>query len=140
MLSASDSFIEYLADGLSPFEVYWWRAGDIENHAGVLKQDALNVKILGFWGDGSTEMCLISLDLLGSTERVALENVKKLRDLLIELQFIPERDFTDPDNPVFTGRSISWDGRRVKFINVRTPAGARYSHYNATFPLTYARE
>ena len=140
MLSASDSFIEYLADNLSPFEVFWWRPGDIEAHAGVVKQNAVNVKILGFWGDGNTEMCLISLDVLGPDERTALEHVKDLRDLLIALQTIPERDFSDPDNPAFTGRSISWDGRRVRFISVRTPSGARYSHYNATFPLTYTRD
>lgn len=140
MLTATDSFIQYLASELTPFEVFWWRRGDIEGHAGFLKQDALNVQVLGFWEDGSVEMCLVSLDLLAKTERTALTNLKKVRDALIQAQYVPERDFTDPAAPVFTGRNISWDARKVKFISVRTPAGARYAHYNATFPLIYTRE
>ncbi len=140
MLSASDSFIEYLATELDPLEVYWWRKGDIENNAGVLKQDALNVQVLGFWEDGSVEMCLISLDLLGTNDRDLLTNLKALRDTLLAAQYVPERDFSDEDNPVFTGRNISWDARKVRFLSVRTPAGARYAHYNATFPLIYTRE
>lgn len=140
MLSASDSFIEHLANELSPWPVFWWRKGDIENHAGFLKQDALNVSLLGFWEDESMEMCLVSLDLLASDERTALENLKILRDALIEVQYVPERDFTDPAFPQYTHRNITWDARKVRFISVRTPAGARYAHYNATFPLVYTRE
>ena len=140
MLNASDSFIEYLATELSPLPVFWWRKGDIENHAGFLKQDALNVSILGFWEDGSAEMCLISLDLLNSNDRDLLTDLKTLRDALLAVQFVPERDFSDENNPVYTGRNISWDARKVRFLSVRTPAGARYAHYNATFPLVYTRE
>lgn len=139
MLSASDSFLEYLATELDPLEVYWWRKGDIENHGGYLKQDALNVQILGFWEDGSTEMCLVSLDLLASSDRDALTNLKTVRDVLMASQYVPERDFSGA-TPVFTGRQISWDARKVRFLSVRTPAGARYAHYNATFPLIYTRE
>jgi hypothetical protein len=140
MLTASDTFLEYMAAQLAPFEVFWWRKGDIDNHAGYLKQNALNISVLGFWEDGSTEMCLVSLDLLASDERTALSQLKTLRDALLAVQFVPERDFADPDNPVFTGRNVTWEARKVKFISVRTPAGARYAHYNATFPLTYVRE
>jgi hypothetical protein len=140
MLSASDSFIEYLANELSPLQVYWWRKGDIESHAGFLKQDALNVSLLGFWEDDTMEMCLISLDLLASDERTALTNLQLLRDALLAVQFVQERDFSDPAAPRYTRRNITWDARKVRFISVRTPAGARYAHYNATFPLVYTRE
>jgi hypothetical protein len=140
MLNASDSFIQYLATELSPLPVYWWRAGDIEGHAGFLKQDALNVKLMGFWEDGSIEMCLVSLDLLGSNERELLANLKTLRDALLSAQYVAERDFTNVASPVETGRNISWEARKVRFISVRTPSGARYAHYNATFPLVYTRE
>jgi len=140
MLSASDSFIEYLASSLSPLQVFWWRKGDIEDHSGFLKQDALNVTILGFWEQGSEEMCLISLDLLAQDDRLALTNLKTVRDVLLAVQFVPERDFTNPASPVFTGRNILWEARKVRFLSVRTPSGARYAHYNATFPLIYTRE
>jgi hypothetical protein len=140
MLSASDTFVEYLSTETSPLDVFWWRKGDVDTHSGFLKQDALNVSILGFWEDGSEEMCLVSLDLLAADDRAALTSLKTVRDALIGTQFVPERDFSNPDAPRFTGRNISWDARRIKFISVRTPAGARYAHYNATFPLSYTRE
>lgn len=141
MLSASDSFIEYLASELSavPVPVFWWRKGDIEGHSGFLKQDALNVTILGFWEDGSEEMCLISLDLLAKDDRLALTNLKEVRDVLLAVQFVPERDFSTTP-PTWTRRNVTWEARKVRFLSVRTPAGARYAHYNATFPLIYTRE
>lgn len=141
MLSATDSFIEYLSAELADasVSVYWWRQGNGEEHSGFLKQDALNVKILGFWEDGSEETCLISLDLLNKDERTALAHLKQVRDVLLAVQFVPERDFTTGVGQ-YTGRNITWDARKVRFLSVRTPAGARYAHYNATFPLVYTRE
>lgn len=140
MLTATDSFIQYLATNLSPIPVYWWRQSDFTEHAGFLKQDALNVQVLGFYEDGSGEHCLVSLDLLGSDERVVLGRLQTIRNVLTNEQFTPELDFTDPDNPVATGRDISWAASQINFLNVRTPQGATYVHYNATFPLLHTRE
>lgn len=141
MLTATDSFIDFLSDELSGAPpVYWWRQTAVDEHAGFLKQDALNVQLLGFFEDGSAETCLVSLDLLASDERQAMAWLKTIRNLLIDCQVIPEMDYTDPDSPVTTGRSVSWYGRQIEFINVRTPRGVRYVHYNATFPLLYVRE
>ena len=140
MLTATDSFIEYLAGELSPFEVFWWRKGDVDTHSGYLKQDALNVTLLGFWEDGTEERCLVSLDLLAKDDRTALTHLQTVRDALIQEQTIPEWDYTDPNAPVLTGRNVSWDARTIRFISVRTPNGTRYAHYNATFPLIHTRE
>jgi hypothetical protein len=140
MLTATDTLIEYLASELSPLQVFWWRKGDVDTHSGYLKQDALNVTLLGFWEAGSEERCLVSLDLLAKDDRTALTSLKEVRDVLLKEQTIPERDYTDPNNPTLTGRNVSWEGREIRFISVRTPSGARYAHYNATFPLIHTRE
>ena len=141
MLTATDSFIQYLATQLDGIvSVYWWRQDAQDEHAGFLKQDALNVQYLGFYEDGSIERCLVSLDILGSNERTVIGQLKAVRDVLLQEQFTAELDWTNPGSPVLTGRSISWAGQQLRFINVRTPQGARYSHYNCSFPLTYTRE
>ena len=141
MLTATDSFIEYLSDNLSgDVQVYWWRQSAEDEHAGLLKQNALNVTFLGFYEDGSLEHILTSLDLLASDERQAMTWLKLVRDLLIEEQVIPELDHEFFEFPVDPQRAVSWDGREVNFLNVRTPRGTRYVHYNATFPLTHPRQ
>lgn len=140
MLNVTDTFIEFLAAELiDVVQVYWWRQSAVDEHAGLLKQDALNVQFLGFYEQGSLEYCLTSLDLLGSDERVVLGQLLQLRDVLQQREMAPEYDYTLTISPVPTGRQISWDPKRIKFINVRTPKGATYSHYNCTFPLLYAR-
>lgn len=141
MLTATDSFIEYLSSGLSNDpKVYWWRQSAYEEHSGLLQHNAVNVQYLGFFEEGSVEYCLTSLDLLADDERQALTWLKKVRDLLVELQTIPEMDYSNPSSPVETGRSVAWDGQFLRFHNVRTPRGALYVHYNATFPIYYTRE
>lgn len=141
MLTATDSFIEYLAAELTPLPVIWVRQTANKENAGTLNVDALNVRILGFWEDGEIERGLVSLDLLGSDERTTLANLKLLRDVLIQKQFTPELDYSlFPDVPQPTGRAVSWEAKTIRFLNVRTPSGARYVHYNATFPLVYTRE
>ena len=140
MLTASDSFLEYLAFELPDIPVYWWRQSAYDEHAGLLKQNALNFQILGFFESGSAEYCLASLDLLGTDERTVLTQLQTVRDLLIATQFTPEYDYTNPDNPAPTGRMISWEVKKVRFLNIRTPNGARYMHYNCPLPLLYTRE
>lgn len=141
MLTASDSFIQFLDTNLAGDPaVHWRRHSAVDEQAVILKQDALNVSLLGFYEEDSLEMCLVSLDLLATDERVALRWLKLVRDLLVGGQIITERDHTNPAVPVPTGRKVSWTGRRINFLNIRTPRGSRYVHYNATFPLLYARE
>ena len=141
MLTATDSFIQYLASGLSGIvSVHWRRQDASDENASMLRLDALNVQYLGFFEDGSIEQALVSLDLLGSDERTVLGQLRDLRDLLLSVQMVQERDFTDPLLPLPTGRTVSWDGRETNFLSVRVPRGQRYVHYNATFPLKYTRE
>lgn len=140
MLTATDSFIEFLDSSLDGEpEVYWWRQTAVDEHAGLLKLNALNVSILGFYGDGSTEMALVSLDLLADDERKLLTWLRTVRDLLRDTQIVLEFDYTGSPAPVATGRTLSWDGNYVRFLSVRAPRGTRYTHYNATFPLLYSR-
>jgi hypothetical protein len=141
MLSATDSFIQYLSDELAgTVSVHWQRQTAIDESAGLPKLNHLNVQSLGFFEDDSLEYCLISLDLLGDDERTVGTQLKAIRDVLIQEQVIPELDYTLPASPIPTGRSVSWEGRAIRFLSVRTPKGQRYVHYNATFPLTHSRE
>ncbi len=140
MLLATDTFIEYLAENLGGIPVHWRHQTPNDENADSFKQGALNVKVLGYFQDGSLEYALVSLDLLGSDERTVLGQLTAVRDLLIQEQVTPEYDYANPDNPFPTGLAVSWDGDTVRFLNVRTPQGTRYVHFNATFPLTHARE
>jgi hypothetical protein len=141
MLSATDSFIQYLSDELNgTVPVHWRRQTVVDESAGLLKLNHLNVQGLGFFEDDSLEYCLVSLDLLGDDERTVAAQLKAIRDVLILEQIIPELDYTIPASPISTGRSVSWEGRAIRFLSVRTPKGQRYVHYNATFPLTHSRD
>lgn len=140
MLSAFDSFIRYLADNLLTVPVHWRRHTPSDENASLLKLNYLNVQNLGFFEDDSLEYCLVSLDLLGDDERVVTGQLKEIRDLLIAEQIIPELDYSNPGSPLPVNGSVSWEGRRIRFLNVRTPKGSRYVHFNATFPLIHIRE
>jgi hypothetical protein len=141
MLTVTDSFIKYLSTGLENNPpVHWRRQDPNDENADMFRHGYLNVKSLGFFEEGSVEHCLISLDLLGSNERVVLAQVQATRDLLLSEQIISEFDYTIPSIPTDTGRSVSWDAREIRFINVRVPTGQRYVHFNATFPVTHTRE
>ena len=140
MLTATDSFIEYLASNLNDDPtVYWWRQSAGDEHAGLLKQNSLNVTFLGFFQDGSAEYILTSLDLLAADERQAMRWLELVRDLLIAEQVIPELDYAASALPVVPQRAVSWDGDEIQFLSIRTPRGTRYVHYNATFPLLHTR-
>lgn len=141
MLAATDSFIEYLYAELgADVPVYWWRQTAVDEHGGLLKLNALNVQILGFFEQGSIEYCLVSLDLLGTDERRVLGQLQIVRDLLFYTQVIPELDYSYPAIPYHTGRAVGWTASTTKFQSIRVPSGARYVHYNATFPLITTRE
>jgi hypothetical protein len=141
MLHATDTLIEYLAANLTGIvPVHWVRQTPNDENAGVMQQDALNVRALGFWEVGSLEKPLVSLDLLGSDERTVMTQLQAIRDVLIQEQTIPEKDYSDPVDPELTGKSVFWEGMDLRFIKVRTPKGSRYVHYNCTFPITHTRE
>lgn len=140
MLTATDSFVEYLAANVTSVPIHWRRQTAIDENATLPRMDALNVQFLGFFEEGSSEFCLVSLDLLGVEERTVLAQLKEVRDVLLAAQITPELDYTNPSLPAATGRAVSWEGREIRFLNVRVPKGARYVHYNATFPLLHVRE
>lgn len=141
MLLATDSFIQYLSDELaSVVPVHWRRMTPSDENSDALRMDTLNVQFLGFFQDGNSEHCLVSLDLLGSDERTVLGQLKAVRDVLIQEQIVEELDYSNPGSPIPTGLAVHWDGRDIRFLNVRTPKGQRYVHYNATFPLSHVRE
>lgn len=138
MLSATDSFIQYLSAGLS-VPVYFVRASADDATSSVLKMDALNVSILRISEISTPEDILVSLDLLGTDLRMALGQAKTLRDKLIEQQYTPELDFeSDPVNgtPV-AGHYVYWEGRYVEFHIIRNEP--RYVHLNCTFKLHHVR-
>jgi hypothetical protein len=141
MLTATDSFLQYLDENLDGVPVHWLRIDPNDENSDAMQMDALNVRFLGFWQDGTTEDCLVSLDLLSTNERTALGWLAEVRDLLVAVQFAPEWDYvSNPLNPQQTSRGISWDGNKIRFLSVRVPRGQRYVHYNCTFPVTHARE
>ena len=140
MISALDSFIQYLSTKLaSNPSVKWVRVTSVDPTSGELQMDSLNVSVLGFREEGSSELPLVSLDILGSDERQVHGWAKRVRDVLLEQQYTPELDYeTNPAAPVATGRVVSWDGRAVVFTTVRT--ASRTIHINATFPLLHVRQ
>lgn len=138
MLSATDSFIQYLSAGLDPLAVYFVRATSSDSLSSVLKMDALNIYILNAQESGSAERLMVSLDLLGTDVRAVLANAKLVRDKLIEQQYTEERDYdADPVNGVDLGRCVYWNGRTINFQMVRNEA--HYVHLNATFSLSHVR-
>lgn len=141
MISASDSFIQYLnvALGGDP-PVAWIRATSLDPTSSDMQMDALNVSILTFSEKGTPEDVLVSLDLIGSDERMVLGWTKTLRTLLMEQQYTPELDYeaNGGASPVATGYMVSWHARDIDFQIVRSQA--RYVHVNATFPITHVRE
>lgn len=140
MLSATDSFIEYLNTGLAGTPpIAWLRASTDDAASAQLQMDTLNVSVLGYYQHGRLEMPLVSLDLIGSDERTVMRWTKTLRDLLIEQQYIPEIDYeTDPLNPTPVGHSVYWDAADIDFRIVQS--GSRYVHMNATFELFHVRQ
>lgn len=140
MISATDSFVKYLANsfGDNP-PVHWLRKTAEDPSAHLFQLNTLNVSILTFTEDGSEEEALISLDILADDERQAWGWAKIVRDKLIEQQYTPELDYeANPASPVSLGRLVSWDGREVSFQNVRTDK--RTVHLNATFVICHVRQ
>lgn len=138
MLSATDSFIQYLSTGLAPLRVYFVQATSTETLSQQLKMDALNVYILGALQQGSAERILVSLDILSTEARTALANAKIVRDKLIEQQYTEERDYdADPVSGVDLHRCVSWNGRSINFQIVRNEP--HYVHVNATFSISHVR-
>jgi hypothetical protein len=139
MLSATDSFIQYLSTGLaSNPPVAWVRQTADDPTSNELKLDTLNVAVLGFQQSGSLELPLVSLDIIGSDQRQVYDWARRVRNLLLEQQYAPELDYeANPAAPVATGRMVFWDRDDVDFKVVRN--GSRTVHLNATFQLSHAR-
>ena len=139
MISAFDSFISYLNTELAGTPpVNWVRVDDANTEPDVLKENALNLSILGFEEEGSCEEILVSLDLIAYNERTAFQWAKKVRDVLLQQQFCPERDYeTAPDTPTSLGRNVSWRGDDVMFSVIQT--AHRFVHLNATFHISHTR-
>lgn len=150
MLSATDSFIEYLNTGLGGDPpVNWVRGTAMEESASVFASNALNLMVLGTRQDGSMEEITVSLDLMGTEIRQTNRWVGKIVALLLRAQLTPEFDYEpDPESPTPTGRFISWDGDDVDFALIAArpwrknePTGfeGTFVHYNATFPIRHTR-
>lgn len=140
MISATDSFIQYLSAGLAGNPpVSWVHFTPDDATSADLKMDSLNISVLGFFEKGSTELPLISLDIITADERQGYIWVKATRDLLLERQYTPELDYqANPSSPVATGRCVYWDGRDIDFKVVRS--STRTIHLNATFQLYHVRQ
>jgi hypothetical protein len=139
MLTATDSFIDYLQTGLAGSPVVHWVHVDPNDPASnVLQQDALNVTILSGVRDRSIEKALISLDLLGSDERQVMTWLASVLSLLSETQVISEMryDVTPLTPTPVAGKAVSWDGLNIRFMAI--PADAHYLHLNSTFPISHA--
>lgn len=140
MISLTDSFIQYLSANLSAPPVAYVRATENDPTSSDLQMNTLNVSILSFQEDGSSETALISLDIVGSDERTVFDWAKAVRDLLLSVQYTPELDFeASPGSPASTGRMVSWDARSISFHLVRKTVD-RNVHLNATFPISHVRQ
>lgn len=140
MLSATDTFIQYLSAGLNDQpKVAWMRETSTDPATSQLQMDTLNVSILGFQQDGRVECPLVSLDLLGSDERTVIRWVQAVRDLLFDRQYITEIDYdTSPLTPRPLGRAVYWDAAAIDFKVIA--ASPRAVHMNATFELYHVRQ
>jgi hypothetical protein len=140
MISATDSFIQYLASNLAGAPpVAWIRQTATDPTSNDMKIDTLNVTVLGFQEEGSMERPLVSLDIIATDQRQAFVWAKAIRDLLNSQQYTPELDYAaNPAAPVATGRSVFWDRDDINFHVVRN--APRTVHLNATFQLSHARQ
>jgi hypothetical protein len=139
MISATDSFLQYLSTQLagSP-PVHWLRRDASDPTAHLLQHGYLNVSALSYHEDGTPEEILVSLDIIASSERQAWQWAKIVRDKLIEKQYTPELDYeADPESPVPLGRNVSWNGREVDFDLIRSDM--HNVHLNATFNICHVR-
>lgn len=140
MLSATDSFIQYLSTGLAgSVPVAWNRATSTDPATSEFQMGALNVSILGYYQSGRLEMPLVSLDLIGSDERTVLRQAKLVRDLLLDQQYIPEIDYdTVPATPSAVGHCVYWNAAEIDFKIISS--SARSIHLNATFEILHVRQ
>lgn len=139
MLSATDTFIQYLSAGLAGNPaVHWIHADENDANANLPQVNALNVTVLRVQRSSSVEIALMSLDLMGTNERQLLGWLDTIMTLLTDRQVIPELQYEpDPANPTpVVGKAVSWDGLDVKFVAI--PADTHYLHLNATFPISHA--
>ena len=138
MLSATDTFIEYLSTGLAGvIAVHWVHFDANDATSNLLHEDALNVTILGVQRDGSEILALISLDILGHDERASLTALQATLGLLAQEQTIQELSYADnPASPTpVAGKHVFWEGRDIKFKAIPVE---NYLHYNATFPIRHS--
>lgn len=140
MLTATDSFLQYLSTRLAGVPpVAWVRASSEDAATAELQMDTLNVSILGVYQMGRLEQALVSLDLVGSDERTVLQLTQTIRDVLLEQQYIPEVDYSpDPDNPTAVGHFVYWNGAEIAFRIIAS--SQRAVHVNATFELSHVRQ
>jgi hypothetical protein len=140
MISATDSFVQYLSVGLANNPAVKWvrrSANDPTSH--LLKHNTLNFSALQYMQIGSKEEILVSLDLIGDDERQVVDWAKLVRDKLIEQQYTSELDYeANPASPVTLGRFVEWDGRAITFDIVTSDANS--VHLNATFSICHVRQ
>jgi hypothetical protein len=150
VVTALDSFIEYLAAELSGIvPIHWVRHWPEDESAGVFQRNALNVMLLGAQQNGSMEELMVSLDLVGSDARTTHAWADSIRDLLIERQFCPERNYSpNPASPVPLNKMVSWEGNDVAFNLVsarpwrkQEATGTEGSdvHLNCTIQICHSR-
>lgn len=139
MIAATDSFIQYLHDGLAGNPpVAWLHTSSDDPNTSVFQVNALNVSVLSVLQDASLEQPLISLDLIGSDERTVMGWARRVRNLLFEQQYTPEYDYAaNPSAPVSTGWNVFWKPQYIQFAVVQT--STQLVHVNATFPITHVR-
>jgi hypothetical protein len=133
-MTLSDSFITFLnaqLQGDPP--VKWLRATKTDASSAVLQHDACNVKVLGYYDQGPLEEGLLSVDVLGSDERQAMEWCRRIKDIM-SAETTPEYDFSGPA-PQHTGRNIHWDCEDLNWQLVRSANS--YVHYNMTFMVRH---
>lgn len=139
MISATDSFIQYLStelNGIVP--VAWNHATPTDASSSEMQMNTLNVSALSFRGVGTYEDILVSLDLIGEDERLTYDWAKSIRTTLISVQYTPELDYeANPVSPVPSGHMVSWYGREIDFQVVQS--ALRYIHLNATFLISHVR-
>lgn len=137
MTAAIDSFVKYLETELrSVIRVAYLQVTPEFPDAGRTVMDALNVRFLTMVTDAGTDKALVSLDLVGSSQRTVMGWADAARRVLRQTQYTPERVYDpDPVNPVDTGLMVFWDAKDADFELV----GASDGYVQMTCTLTLNR-
>jgi hypothetical protein len=138
--SMIDSFVTYLSDELDGVILVSYLQAHPDRPSGErLVMNALNVHVVVPCSSrGSIDEVVLSLDLLGPSQRAVLDWVYTVQAVLRSVQYTPEYVYTpDPASPAPTGVNVFWSGEDVDFERAgESPSAVQMT---CTLPIRRAR-